>query len=230
VNRAGTAYGGPGIFYRIWIVPSGGGTPVFMSSTFTVWKTVFGNPPVAVTQSPQVVAGESGWYAYLEDSAALTGVAQNALGYWPSVGDDQVSIYMEARDGLGPLGLSTSPKLVQLDNTQPSVPPALFQITSAGGSCGDFKVGDPIDGIFTASDNEALDHVAFSLEPTPKTITYTITSPPSPTFQSGTWHLDTAGLPPCGYVVRLDAVDRTIVNSAVLGWDTPAFTGFCLKA
>jgi hypothetical protein len=133
---------------------------------------------------------------------------------------------METKDGLGWLGSATSPKLIQLDNTWPD---DAIDITSGGGSCGDFKVGDKIDGSYWASDNEALDHVAFSLEPFPKFIGHAVTSPPSLTSQSGTWQLDTTGLAPCGYVVRLDAVDRTIVNSGGVGFDTPAFTGFCLK-
>ena len=49
------------------------------------------------------------------------------------------------------------------------------------------------------------------------------------TTQSGTWSLDTHGLDPCGYVVRLDGYDRTIVNSGYVGWDGHAFEGFCLK-
>jgi hypothetical protein len=35
---------------------------------------------------------------------------------------------------------------------------------------------------------------------------------------------------PCGYVLRFDGYDRTIVHSAWISWDGPAFTGFCLKA
>ena len=156
----------------------------------------------------------------------LTSIAQNTLGYWQSAGDGQAWIYMEAKDTIGDLGTSTTPKLVQLDNTYPT---ASISIISGGGSCGDFKIGDTITGDYSASDNEALNYVAFGLEPFPKTITHVVTSPPSPTFQDGTWSLDTSGLDPCGYVVRLDAVDRTIVNSGSVGFDWPAFTGFCLK-
>jgi hypothetical protein len=226
VNRAGTQYGGPGIYYRIWIYTDGSWS--FMKTTFTVWTTVFGNPPTPVTQSPQNLGPPwgDGWYQYREDSAALTGVAQNTLGYWSSTGDGQAWIYLEAKDGIGALGAATTPKLIQLDNTWPT---DAISITSGGGSCGDFKVGDTIEGDYSASDNEALDHVGFSLEPFPKFISHVVTSPPSLTFQAGTWQLDTTGLAPCGYVVRLDAVDRTIVHSGWVGFDQPAFTGFCLK-
>ena len=231
VNRSASGFGGTGIYYRLWISTDGGVTWAFMNTTFTVWKTVFPSAPVAVTQSPQSLGAPwgDGWYAYLENDAALTSVAQNTLGYWPSAGNGEALIYMEAKDISGALGAPTTPKLIRLDNTAPT---DNVWITSGGGSCGDFSVGDTISGEFTASDNEALGSLGFSLEPpTPITITYAVTSPPSPTSQSGTWSLTTlATTPPCGYVVRLDAADRTIVDSAWVGWDTPAFTGFCLKA
>jgi hypothetical protein len=43
-----------------------------------------------------------------------------------------------------------------------------------------------------------------------------------------TWTLDTTGMLPCGYVIRLDAYDRTIV-SAGGGWHSFDAVGFCLK-
>jgi hypothetical protein len=226
VDRAGTQFGGPGIYYRIWIFSEGSWS--FMSTTFTVWTTTFGSPPVSHLQTPQNLGPPfgDGWYKYLEDDGTLTTVAQNALGYWQSAGDGQAWIYMEAKDTIGDLGTPTTLKLIQLDNTYPA---DAISITSGGGSCGDFKIGDTITGDYSASDNEALAGVSFSLEPFPKAISHVVTSPPSPTFQAGTWTLDTSGLDPCGYVVRLDAADRTIVNSGYVGFDWPAFTGFCLK-
>ena len=47
--------------------------------------------------------------------------------------------------------------------------------------------------------------------------------------ESGTWSLNTAGMDSCGYVVRIDVSDRTIV-SADGGWTNAASVGFCLKA
>ena len=227
VDRTGTKFGGPGIFYRIWIFSEGSWS--FMSTTFTVWTTTFGSPPVSHVQTPQNIPGHGdGWYKVLEDigGGGLTSVAQNTLGYWQSAGDGQAWIYMEARDAIGDLGTPTALKLIQLDNTYPD---DAISITSGGGSCGDFKIGDIITGDYSASDNEALSGVSFGLEPFPKAIAHVVTSPPSLTFQAGTWSLDTSGLAPCGYVVRLDASDRAIVNSGYVGHDTPAFTGFCLK-
>jgi hypothetical protein len=47
--------------------------------------------------------------------------------------------------------------------------------------------------------------------------------------ENGDWTLDTTGMDPCGYVVRLRTWDRTIVSSNG-GWYCEDFVGFCLKA
>jgi CRISPR/Cas system endoribonuclease Cas6 (RAMP superfamily) len=138
---------------------------------------------------------------------------------------------MEARDTIGPLG-TTASTMIQLDNQAPTIPIGAFEITSPGGSCGDFTVGATIEGIYSASDNERLYGVSFSVEPSGNPVAHVVTSPPNPLSQSGTWSLNTGTPTPmttCGYVIRLDATDNTIVNSAVVGHDQPAFIGFCLR-
>jgi hypothetical protein len=214
--------------YRIMISTDGGANYFPMNTTFTIWTTdlVGGiwQSQVPRTQTPDA----DGWYQYFEDitGPSMRFVAQNSLGYWPSAGDGTAHIYMEAKNSLGnPLGV-TPTKLIQLDNTAPT---CAISITSGGGSCGDFKVGvTTIDGIYSVTDNEHFGSARLILEPgnipiTPVPTTTTATS------QSGTWHLNTGGLSPCGYVVRLEGYDRTIVNSGWVGWGTPIATGFCLK-
>jgi hypothetical protein len=49
------------------------------------------------------------------------------------------------------------------------------------------------------------------------------------TGESGTWKLDTHTMDACGYIIRLDTVDRTIVNSGAIGWWNYDSVGFCLK-
>lgn len=46
---------------------------------------------------------------------------------------------------------------------------------------------------------------------------------------SGKWTLDTAGMLPCGYNIRIHGVDRTIVNSGWIGWDDWDIEGFCVE-
>jgi len=224
VNPSTDLPGGPGYQYRLLTSPDGiNYTPVTAQFTVTTMELPSGTQ-TNVTQTPD----SSGWVPYLANLSSgppfLT-VVGNILGYWQSAGNAQVWITMEARDGLmNPLG-ATVPKLVQLDNTAPV---SSVSITSGGGSCGDFKVGDTIAGDYASTDNEALASVGLSLEPTGGLFTLTPVIS-TLTTQSGTWSLDTTGLSPCGYVVRLDGYDRTIVNSGWVGWDGPAFTGFCLK-
>jgi len=43
------------------------------------------------------------------------------------------------------------------------------------------------------------------------------------------WNLDTAGMQACGYVIRVVAVDRAIVNSQGVGHYAPDNAVFCLE-
>lgn len=49
------------------------------------------------------------------------------------------------------------------------------------------------------------------------------------TGMTGTWHLDTTGMTPCGYNIRIWAEDRTIVNSGFIGWEAADIEGFCVE-
>ncbi len=219
--------GGPGIFYKIWILTDAGlsfmnhpiDVPTFQTATGT-----FVDVPVTPTFD--------GWYAYVPDMtnpAAQIIAIEDTIGWWDSFGNGQAQIWLEAKDTNGSLG-STAATTIQLDN---EAPVSNIWITSPGGSCGDFTVGDTIEGGYTASDNERLVGVGFSVEPFGNAVGHLVTSPPDPLSQSGTWWLDTGHptlMTTCGYVIRLDGVDNTIVNSGWVGFDGPSFVGFCLRS
>ncbi|HET8964356.1 MAG TPA: hypothetical protein VFM99_10675, partial [Chitinophagales bacterium] len=59
----------------------------------------------------------------------------------------------------------------------------------------------------------------------------TINIPVTETSKSGVWKLKTtAGVTPtCGYNIRIDGSDRTIVNSGYIGHSNAAIQGFCLN-
>src|SRR5262249_54980035 len=106
-------------------------------------------------------------------------------------------------------------------------PDAQVHIDS-GGDCGKYAVGAVLNGHFVARD---ADFGSFSLytEPFAGPI-----SPSSGTVQTAVapgnaWTLNTASMKPCGYVIRVDVADRSIVNSA---WGAHNFAsstaGFCL--
>jgi len=171
----------------------------------------------------------NGWMPYLEDHTGFPHehVVADVLAYFASAGDGDVRFILEARDAMmNPLG-STPPIKVKLDNSPPD---DAIWITSGGGSCGDFKIGDPIDGAYWASDNEGLGSLSFTVEPFIGGGTFTHAPTTSTlTFEDGTWQLDTTGMTACGYVIALETYDRTIVSDTPVGWHKPAFVGFCLK-
>ena len=217
VDRTGTKFGGPGTFYRIWIFSEGSWS--FMSTTFTVWTTTFGSPPVSHLQTPQSIPGHGdGWYKVREDigGGGLTSVDQNTLGYWQSAGDGQAWIYMEARDAIGDLGTPTALKLIQLDDTDP----ATRSRSRRGRVVSRLQDRRHHHRGLRADDDGPCRAYSFGLKPFPKAIAHVVAyAPPSLTFQAGTWSLDTSGLAPCGYVVRLNlgSRPREIVNSGYVG-------------
>lgn len=101
-------------------------------------------------------------------------------------------------------------------------------------ACGDFIAGVLIRGTYSVTDAH-FGSLSLSVEPpgpahgaapTPSSRAYPIVPT---TGESGAWVLNTTGMDPCGYVVRIDVGDRTIV-SADGGWTNHDTVGFCLKA
>lgn len=229
INASG-GIGGPGLQYRILTsTTSTGSSFTPMTQPFYVrthsWSGGVSGP---VLQTPD----SEGWCDCLEDYAASVSVVENILGYWQTTGDKQLWIAMEVREGvnmplLGPATPSWT--LIQLDNEAPTV---TVEITSGGGSCGDFQPGAIVEGSYWARDNEDLHSVTLEVEPTMNGPEPKLTPSPSPkpAEQSGTWKLATeAQTPPCGYVIRAVAADNTIVDSGYIGWTGEDYAGFCLR-
>jgi hypothetical protein len=144
-----------------------------------------------------------------------------------ALGDGVWDLWLEMVDAsLTPIG-STALHRIQLDNTRPEADVAI----SSGGDCKDFVQGNPITGTLSASD---LHFGHFDLYTLPASL-----SPPNPSTtrpsaapapDPATWTLATAGLKPCGYVIRLDVYDRTIVGSAPGSHNGRSDdTGLCLR-
>jgi hypothetical protein len=127
---------------------------------------------------------------------------------------------------------------VQLYN---KAPVADIVITAGTGDCGRFRIGDSMIGDFVARDVAAfpsgmLDMLAsYSIGVEP------VFSPPDPvviTPSGGTistaaapgdgWTLATTGMRSCGYIIRVVATNRTIINSASIGFQAADSSGFCL--
>jgi hypothetical protein len=180
----------------------------------------------------------AGYYTYREDLTGAPGnaeifVAGNVLARWQTAGKTGTwTIRIEARDAT--TTYFSSSVTVRLDNAAPQIPPGSFKITSGSGTCGDFVIGDIIEGTYQVTD-EHFGALALSVQPP---LGGVFTAPvPNPrtwptvptTGESGIWRLDTSGMPKCGYTVRLSASDRTIVNSGFVGFGNEAFVGLCLK-
>jgi hypothetical protein len=164
-------------------------------------------------------------FDYLPFTSNINGL----LAHWDSAGDALWFVRLSVYDGGGtPQGQETH--RIQLDNTWPE---ADITITSGTGNCGKFPIGDTITGTFIARDNY-LGSYSLSVEP--------VVNPPGvgvPTPSSGSvstapppgdpWSLNTTGMQPCGYVVRVVAVDRAIVNSQSVGHWSPDSVGFCME-
>ncbi len=179
------------------------------------------------------------YYTYREDLVAGLGNAQifvagNVLARWQTAGKTGTwTIRIEVRDAADVLYTGNA-VTVRLDNAAPQIPPGSFKITTGGGSCADFMVGDIIEGTYTVTD-EHFGALSFSVLPpnggvftAPVPLPRTYPTVPT-TGETGVWRLDTTGMPRCGYVIRLGASDRTIVNSGFVGWSNEAFVGLCLR-
>jgi hypothetical protein len=134
---------------------------------------------------------------------------------------------------------------VRLDQTRPLADLSITGFSRGGGpvqpaeDCASFQIGDVIHGEYSASDAPEnhfgrltlqlqppeIGGVAHGVTPSPSLRAYPIVPGVG---ESGTWTLDTAGLPACGYTVRLRVRDRTIAGCNSYGrWDDD-FIGFCL--
>lgn len=170
-------------------------------------------------------ADASGYFTYLPHSQNFFGT----LAYFDTGNDGGAWEVRLEVDPPGPGYYWTQWYRVRLDNTQPTA-----ELSLDAGNCEQFKPGTLIKGRFVARDPF---FGRFSLHTLPASASPNQPSPPPPpasTAQSApmpgdVWHLDTTGMKPCGYVVKLDVWDRTISGSGPGSHNyKPADVGFCL--
>lgn len=195
------------------------------------------------------------WYDYLNvDSGGIrTMLVDNTLGYWQTnishEGRWEVRLTFRDVGALAPHPVSPS-VMIRIDNTAPHVD-AAFSDTD---NCGKYTVGQTISGSWTVDDRgsnplvpdptlaeyQHFSSIGALLTPFPGTINFV---PPATSYPalpttggSGTWTLNTAGMRPCGYVIRFIANDRTIygyVNGLGIFQTTNLQSedqlGFCLE-
>lgn len=230
--------GAAALKYRVLVSDDGGATWQRLTNSFPIVRSqLLGGVWSFLPTLTQAVDADD-WYTYYEDLTAGPGnpqifVVGNLLARWQTAGLSGLwQIKVEVKDPANPGPIwSGSVVTVCLDNIAPGT---AIDITSGGGPCGDFTIGDVISGTYSVSD-EHFGRLNFTVAPA---LGGTFTSPsPLPrsyptvptTGEAGTWSLNTAGMPICGYVVRIHAWDRTIVNSGFVGHYGTAVVGLCLR-
>lgn len=204
----------PGFKYRVQVrnlTAAGPWTTVTTTMKLVDWTgTVFTNQ----------VANPAGFFTFVPFPLNV----DNVLAWWDSTGDDLWEIRLQLADMLDNLLPGVASHRIQLDNTGPEV---AIHIDS-GGDCGKYKVGNVLNGHFVARDTHlgswSLSTSPFAGPVVPASgLVQTVPAP------GDAWTLNTAGMKPCGYIVGVSAVDRTIVNSAWVGHWAWASAGFCLE-
>lgn len=236
--------GGP-LEYRVMIQGPSDPSPRAWTAPFTASVTTF----PSIFPVDQTVSATGDWFPYLEADPNVR-VSGDLLGVLSGLETGLNRVYLEFRQPMGPVLATTVSKAFMVDNTGPS---ADVEITSGGGNCSKFKVGEVIVGTYAMSDLHAG---GLTLQITPAAaaagghlaITSALPAAPFPaplpgptasnglsypltltTFgASGNWELDTTGMDPCGYNIRLVVADRTIVHSAYVGFTNEDIEGFCL--
>lgn len=211
--------------------------------------------PVTLTPTNDVDGFGDGWYTYLEDQtpAHSRHIVNDILARWETTAamEGLWDVKLTAKDPnthtLIP-GFETA--RVRIDNTPPTANLTITSATFNGNpiaavDCGKFPVGTIISGTFSshdpgttssATDFQHFGAVSFSVLPAGPAHGAAVTSPFPLSFpavvttgEDGTWTLDTHGMDPCGYVIHMEACDRTNVNSTGNAYCVPQDIGFCLE-
>lgn len=206
---------------------------------------------------PAGEGGESGWYLYHEDLIGpfTQEILSDVLMKWPTNAsmEGRWKMRLHARDGGGTHYFSDE-VTVRIDNTAPVAVLNLTGATLNGNplpalECGKFPVGTILTGTFSVSDPGAASALAefqhhrtasLGVSPAiPGNVVLLTTSPASLDYNppavpttgvAGTWTLDTSKMKACGYVLRLNVWDRTIVDAGnASGYHGADEFGFCLE-
>jgi len=153
------------------------------------------------------------------------------LAQWDTGGDDKWYVRLSTYDAIGNLA-GVDNHVIQLANSGPN---AFIKITSGPGSCGKFKVGNLLSGDYVARhENGYLSSYSVYVEPAVNPPGVGIPIPSSGLVNTAlapgnAWSLDTTGMKPCGYIIKVAVVDRAIVNSQSVGLWAGWSDGFCLE-
>jgi len=233
----------PASKYKMMLKEPGGSFLPFNKNFYvhvTTFNTILGTDSSAyILQTPT-----ADFYDYIPKT---TGVIQK------QVNDDVLAVFSPTKQGVHELYIesnsgeqSASIKFM----VDKDVPEVSIDIITGAGNCGKFNIGDTIEGTFEVKNDTHLDYVTLRLAPNDlggviqstsiAASDTTVTSgnlnisiddqDSSLDYIKGTWKIETAGLPACGYTIHIGAEDRTIVRSSSIGKHAiPQSRGFCLE-
>lgn len=240
--------------YRVMVTTPSDSTPKPWSKSFGVTVTTIIGSSLTTTNQTQSTATD--WFPYVPQQGPVVfkSVAGNLLEVFQAIEEGLHTVRIDVRQQgtLFPVTQSTTYAFF-VDNIAPVVH---VDITSGAGNCGKFVIGiDLVEGTYSMADLHSSG-LNLSVTPGPAAagglLSILTVSPgaanlpplPTPTASngltvvamtmletgaSGTWRLDTTNMDPCGYNIRIDASDRTIVNSGGIGWPAADIAGFCLE-
>ena len=216
-----TVQGAPllGHSYKVEVTPAGGGAPTAVVTKLVLTRQ--DGMPFVHSADPATLR-----FNYVDFTQNINSV----LAQWDSTGDDKWEVKLSTFDSGGSF-VGQDTHLIQLDNTGPE---ASIEITIGAGDCGKFTIGTQLSGNFVARD-EYLSHYSLGIDPAVNPPGVGVPNPNSGLVNTAiapgdTWTLDTTGMRSCGYVIRVVASDRAIVNSQSVGQHNGDSSGFCLEA
>ena len=234
------------IQYRVYVSDDNGISWQQLMNKFTIWYNDLNSgiwgPNTPYTQQLDA----DGWYWYMEDISGPNQrfMTENVLGIWNTTGQGKWKIKVEAKNPADVTNTiyTSNVVTVMLNNKAPK---ASITITSGGGACADFKIGEVISGLYSAFDTDYFGSLTLWVEPNFGKGRFTVPAGGSltdPTLSRGyptvpttgesgkAWSLDTKDMPRCGYVVKISVRDRTIVsNSPCNNFYAGDVVGLCLR-
>ncbi len=204
--------------YKVEVIPEGSVVPVPVVHDLVVTRS----DGTTFTHTADPTTGRFTYLPFHQNINSL-------LAQWDTTGDLKWRVRLSTFDAANNL-IGTDTHWVQLDNTAPE---ASITITTGPGDCGKFPSGFTLTGSFVATDLY-LSGYSLSVEPAVNDPGEAVPTPsgglvntaPAP---GDTWDLDTTGMDACGYVIRVVASDRAIVNSQSSGHVRSDSVGFCLE-
>jgi hypothetical protein len=193
------------------------------------------NPQGTLTVFPN----SEGWFEYFPNTENY----ENILANWLPAYDGLWQVRVELGDlSFNSLNVYSEWYKVRVNNLGPTAQTVHVGLSNTGGSlCGTWTVGANVTGTFDVN-SLSLYFGAYSFDlapagfnpnsivlPNALALGYPA-APVAPGNPKATWWLSTTGAIPCGYVVTLTGVDRTVVSGqTAYRFNYPAQIGFCLR-